>query len=58
MTNFAIDLNLVQHRVRLGKYKRGPDSIAKEGENMQAIWSPDTKLVAILVSMGYLTSNG
>nr|GEV82860.1 Rab6A-GEF complex partner protein 1-like [Tanacetum cinerariifolium] len=43
-----------QHRVRLGKYKRDPDSIAKEGENMQAIWSPDTKLIAILTSSFHL----
>lgn len=42
----------MQHRVRLGKYKRDPDSIAREGENVQAIWSPDTKLIAVLVSMG------
>ncbi|KAK6140623.1 hypothetical protein DH2020_025623 [Rehmannia glutinosa] len=39
-----------QHRVRLGKYKRGLDSIRREGENLQAVWSPDTKLIAILVS--------
>ncbi|KVH89063.1 hypothetical protein Ccrd_008937 [Cynara cardunculus var. scolymus] len=40
-----------QHRVRLGKYKRDPASISKEGENLQAVWSPDAKLIAILVSM-------
>lgn len=43
-----------QHRVRLGKYKRDPDSIAREGENVQAIWSPDTKLIAVLTSSFYL----
>ena len=42
----------MQHRVRLGKYKRDPASIAREGENLQAVWSPDAKLIAILVSMG------
>lgn len=47
---------LVQHRVRLGKYKRDPDSIAREGENLQAIWSPDTKLIAVIVSMNWQTS--
>lgn len=40
----------VQHRVRLGKYKRNSDSIQKEGENLRAVWSPDTKLIAVLVS--------
>lgn len=41
---------LVQHRVRLGKYKRDSDSLQREGENLQAVWSPDAKLIAILVS--------
>nr|GMC84667.1 RAB6A-GEF complex partner protein 1-like [Ipomoea batatas] len=40
-----------QHRVRLGKYKRDSDSIHKEGENIRAVWSPDTKLIAVLVSL-------
>ncbi|KAI3681790.1 hypothetical protein L6452_36595 [Arctium lappa] len=43
-----------QHRVRLGKYKRDPASIAKEGENLQAVWSPDAKLIAVLTSSLYL----
>ncbi|XP_059651371.1 uncharacterized protein LOC132298981 [Cornus florida] len=43
-----------QHKVRLGKYKRDSDSIQREGENLQAVWSPDTKLVAILTSSFYL----
>ncbi|XP_047250433.1 guanine nucleotide exchange factor subunit RIC1 isoform X3 [Capsicum annuum] len=43
-----------QHRVRLGKYKRSSDSIHKEGENLQAVWSPDTKLIALLTSSFYL----
>ncbi|KAL7121417.1 hypothetical protein ACP275_02G180800 [Erythranthe tilingii] len=43
-----------QHRVRLGKYKRDAESIRREGENLQAIWSPDTKLIAILTSSFYL----
>lgn len=44
----------LQHRVRLGKYKRDVDSIQREGENLQAIWSPDTKLIAVLVSIELL----
>ncbi|KAL8514312.1 hypothetical protein ACS0TY_013435 [Phlomoides rotata] len=44
-----------QHRVRLGKYKRNADSIQREGENLQAIWSPDTKLIAILVNVELLS---
>ncbi|KAH0728345.1 RAB6A-GEF complex partner protein 1-like [Solanum tuberosum] len=43
-----------QHRVRLGKYKRSSDSIQKEGENLRAVWSPDTKLIAVLTSSFYL----
>ncbi|EPS69443.1 hypothetical protein M569_05322 [Genlisea aurea] len=43
-----------QHRVRLGKYVRKPESIGNEGENLQAIWSPDSKLIAVLTSQFYL----
>ncbi|KAL3622149.1 hypothetical protein CASFOL_033560 [Castilleja foliolosa] len=43
-----------QHRVRLGKYKRDLDSIRREGENLQAVWSPDTKLIAVITSSFYL----
>ncbi|CAA0819359.1 Unknown protein [Striga hermonthica] len=43
-----------QHRVRLGKYKRDLNSITREGENLQAVWSPDTKLIAVLTSSFYL----
>ncbi|XP_045793411.1 guanine nucleotide exchange factor subunit RIC1-like [Trifolium pratense] len=43
-----------QHRVRLGKYKRDSDSLQREGENLQAVWSPDAKLIAILTSSSYL----
>uniref|UniRef100_A0A803NXE4 RIC1 C-terminal alpha solenoid region domain-containing protein n=1 Tax=Cannabis sativa TaxID=3483 RepID=A0A803NXE4_CANSA len=39
-----------QHKVRLGKYKRDSNSLKKEGENSQAVWSPDTKLIAVLTS--------
>ncbi|XP_052193499.1 uncharacterized protein LOC127801965 isoform X2 [Diospyros lotus] len=42
------------HKVRLGKYKRDSDAIQREGENVQAVWSPDTKLVAVLTSCSYL----
>ncbi|KAK7274093.1 hypothetical protein RIF29_15166 [Crotalaria pallida] len=37
------------HRVRLGKYKRDSDSLQREGKNLQAVWSPDAKLIAILI---------
>ena len=40
--------------MRLGKYKRDVDSIQKEGENLRAVWSPDTKLIAVLVSIEVL----
>lgn len=46
-----LGLSGAQHRIRLGKYKRDSDSVQREGENMQAVWSPDTKLIAILVSV-------
>ncbi|KAJ1378646.1 Ribosome control protein 1 [Sesbania bispinosa] len=52
--NGVLDFLLVQHRVRLGKYKRDSDSLQKEGENLQAVWSPDAKLIAILTSSFYL----
>lgn len=42
--------------MRLGKYKRDSDSIQREGENVQAVWSPDAKLIAVLVSVGSLVS--
>ncbi|KAK8979938.1 hypothetical protein V6N11_066137 [Hibiscus sabdariffa] len=43
-----------QHRVRLGRYKRDADSLQREGENLQAVWSPDTKLIAVLTSSFFL----
>lgn len=43
-----------QHKIRLGKYKRDSDSVQREGENLQATWSPDTKLIAILTSSFHL----
>lgn len=43
-----------QHRVRLAKSKRGVDAIQKEGENLRAVWSPDSKLIAVLTSSYYL----
>lgn len=42
--------------MRLGKYKRGPDSVHREGENLQAVWSPDAKLIAVLVSVSLYIS--
>lgn len=41
---------IMQHKVRLGKYKRDVESVEREGENLQAVWSPDAKLIAIIVS--------
>ncbi|EOA25322.1 hypothetical protein CARUB_v10018639mg [Capsella rubella] len=38
-----------QQRVRLGKYMRDEKSVREEGENLQAVWSPDSKLIAVLV---------
>ncbi|XLS65638.1 hypothetical protein HN51_025612, partial [Arachis hypogaea] len=35
--------------LRLGKYKRYLYSLQKEGENSQAMWSLEGKLIAILV---------
>lgn len=43
-----------QHKVRLGKYERDSDSLQREGKNVQAIWSPDTKLIAVLTSSFFL----
>lgn len=40
--------------MRLGKYKRDSDSIQREGENLQAVWSPDAKLIAVLTSSFFL----
>ncbi|XP_008785301.1 guanine nucleotide exchange factor subunit RIC1-like isoform X2 [Phoenix dactylifera] len=42
-----------QHKVRLGRYARDADSVQREGENLQAIWSPDTKTVAVLTSSSF-----
>uniref|UniRef100_A0A2P2MRE1 Protein RIC1 homolog n=1 Tax=Rhizophora mucronata TaxID=61149 RepID=A0A2P2MRE1_RHIMU len=43
-----------QYKVRLGKYKRDPASVEREGENLQAVWSPDAKLIAVIVSFFFL----
>ncbi|KAI9110109.1 hypothetical protein K1719_019150 [Acacia pycnantha] len=43
-----------QNKVRLGKYKRDSNSLQKEGENLQAVWSPDAKLIAIITSSFFL----
>ncbi|KAH9320719.1 hypothetical protein KI387_015358, partial [Taxus chinensis] len=42
------------HRVRLGKYLRDPGSIQEEGQNLQAVWSSDTKTIAVLTSSYFL----
>ncbi|CAH8269381.1 unnamed protein product [Arabidopsis lyrata] len=43
-----------QQRVRLGKYMRDDRSVREEGENLQAVWSPDSKLIALLTSSFFL----
>ncbi|KAL8138535.1 hypothetical protein V2J09_004536, partial [Rumex salicifolius] len=43
-----------QHKIRLGKYKRDSASVQREGENLQATWSPNTKLIAVLTSSFHL----
>ncbi|KAK1260240.1 hypothetical protein QJS04_geneDACA002447 [Acorus gramineus] len=43
-----------QHKVRLGRYVREPDSLQSEGLNLQAIWSPDAKMISVLTSKFYL----
>ncbi|KAF6162199.1 hypothetical protein GIB67_008328 [Kingdonia uniflora] len=43
-----------QHKIRLGKYKRDEDSVEREGENLQAVWSPDAKFIAVLTSSFFL----
>ncbi|XP_057979340.1 uncharacterized protein LOC131165493 [Malania oleifera] len=43
-----------QHKVRLGKHKRDSDSVQREGENLQAVWSPDAKLIAVITSSYFL----
>lgn len=43
-----------QHKVRMGKYKRDADSLRREGENSQAVWSPDAKLIAVMTTSLYL----
>ncbi|KAG7635234.1 Ribosome control protein 1 [Arabidopsis suecica] len=43
-----------QQRVRLGKYMRDDKSLREEGENLQAVWSPDSKLIAVLTSSFFL----
>jgi hypothetical protein len=39
-----------QHRVRLARSDRSPESLAAHGHNAHAVWSPDAKTVAVLVS--------
>ncbi|GJM87069.1 hypothetical protein PR202_ga02987 [Eleusine coracana subsp. coracana] len=43
-----------QHRVRLARFDRSPDSLAAHGHNAHAVWSPDSKTVAVLTSSFYL----
>ncbi|RZC56586.1 hypothetical protein C5167_015448 [Papaver somniferum] len=43
-----------QHKIRLGKYKRDSESVQLEGEYVQAVWSPDTKLIALVTSSFFL----
>ncbi|AQK55982.1 Quinoprotein amine dehydrogenase beta chain-like [Zea mays] len=39
-----------QHRVRLARSDRSPESLATHGHNAHAAWSPDARTVAVLVS--------
>ncbi|KAI3876081.1 hypothetical protein MKW92_015400 [Papaver armeniacum] len=43
-----------QHKIRLGKYKRDSESVQLEGEYVLAVWSPDTKLIALVTSSFFL----
>ncbi|GAB2291032.1 hypothetical protein Dimus_025288 [Dionaea muscipula] len=43
-----------QHKVRLAKYRRDSDSVQREGEYLQAVWSPDAKLIAVLTTSFFL----
>ncbi|OEL29002.1 hypothetical protein BAE44_0009984 [Dichanthelium oligosanthes] len=43
-----------QHRVRLARFDRSPDSLAAHGQNAHAVWSPDAKTIAVLTSSFYL----
>ncbi|KAL6176386.1 hypothetical protein ACLB2K_053020 [Fragaria x ananassa] len=43
-----------QHKVRLGKHMRDADSLRSQGENLQAVWSPDAKFIALLTSSFFL----
>ena len=39
-----------QDRIRLGTLARNPDTLAAEGLNKRAFWSPSRRLLAIVVS--------
>ncbi|AQK55972.1 Quinoprotein amine dehydrogenase beta chain-like [Zea mays] len=43
-----------QHRVRLARSDRSPESLATHGHNAHAAWSPDARTVAVLTSSFYL----
>ncbi|AQK75554.1 Quinoprotein amine dehydrogenase beta chain-like [Zea mays] len=43
-----------QHRVRLARSDRSPESLSAHGYNAHAVWSPDAKTVAVLTSSFYL----
>lgn len=40
--------------MRIAKFLRDSDSVQREGDNVQAIWSPDTKTIAVLTSLSFL----
>ncbi|XP_050379139.1 uncharacterized protein LOC126796370 [Argentina anserina] len=43
-----------QHKVRVGKYMRDAHSVETQGENLQAVWSPDAKFIAVITSCFFL----
>ncbi|QHN92451.1 WD40-like protein [Arachis hypogaea] len=38
---------VAMHRLRLEKYKRDLHSLQKKRKNLQAVWSPEGKLITI-----------
>ncbi|XLU53326.1 hypothetical protein S245_047974, partial [Arachis hypogaea] len=44
---FGSSVEAEKHRLRLEKYKRDLHSLQKERKNLQAVWSPEGKLITI-----------
>ncbi|XLS89689.1 hypothetical protein HN51_065697 [Arachis hypogaea] len=47
---FGSSVEAEKHRLRLEKYKRDLHSLQKERKNLQAVWSPEGKLITIPAS--------